>query len=132
MSTPELLPRSVWISKFALTEGVALRRATLDEDGNALLEALDHAPGKSIRMFVRACYVHSSFEAAVRRADDLRKKRIASLRRQIARLEALSFSDICAAPDVDAFKLADGADGSPGEIIPGVAVATTLGGEEPC
>jgi hypothetical protein len=106
VSVVEVLPRSVWITKFVLTDGIALNTATLDEDGNAFVEV----PGRSVRMFVRACDVHRSFAAALARAEDLRDKRVASLRKQIAKLEAMRFHDVTA-PD----PLADPAAPSGGE-----------------
>lgn len=74
----------IWNSKYALTKGV------IEQDGEdvgdslvkvGLLQYL-HGEGKEW---------HRTKESAVQRAEVMRKEKIASVRKQLARLEALRF-----------------------------------------
>lgn len=78
---------TVWISKYALTKGIfQLEVKSTSEDGNAVYgkgwEDAYHGKGKEW---------HETKEQAVIRAEEMRKKKIASLQKQISRLEKLKF-----------------------------------------
>lgn len=79
--------QKVWLSKYALTEDV--------EETAIQSDCID---GQYIRVEARkyGIYkigrdVHTSREDAVKAADAMRKKKIASLQKQIKKLEALKF-----------------------------------------
>lgn len=74
----------VWITKYALTDGI--REATCEIDGdmacrreNMFLQCF-HGEGKEW---------HRTLESAQRKAEEMRTAKIASLRKQIAKLEGL-------------------------------------------
>jgi hypothetical protein len=74
----------IWNSKYALTEGLIEQDG--EEAGNSMVEVGPmqylHGEGKEW---------HRTREAAVARAEAMRKAKIASVRKQLARLEALRF-----------------------------------------
>ena len=77
----------IWNSKYALTEGL------LEQDGEEVGDSIVR-----IGMQMSTQYLHGegkewhrTREAAVARAEAMRKAKIASLRKQLARLEAMSF-----------------------------------------
>jgi hypothetical protein len=78
----------VWISKYALSEGIKEAEDSYDSGGyvHVLL------PGAAFRQ----CYkfgtdAHLTREAALAAAESMRTKKIASLKKRIAKLEALRF-----------------------------------------
>ncbi len=79
--------QKVWLSKYALTEGI--------EETAAQSECIDD---QYIKVEARQWYiyklgrdVHLSREGAAKEAEAMRKKKIASLQKQIQKLEALKF-----------------------------------------
>ncbi len=75
-----------WVTKYALTAGI------LEVDAERCTDRMISvdAPGN-----YTSCYHgddwHDTREAAVARAEEMRKKKIASLKKQLAKLEALKF-----------------------------------------
>jgi len=80
-------PKTVWVTKYALTEGVkecdVLR---MDADGYARIR---WDTGFTKPVFLRDYRV--SRKAALIRANEMKAAKIASLKRQIEKLEALEF-----------------------------------------
>jgi hypothetical protein len=80
----------VWITKYALTTGIT------EAEANTCSSSTD---GRMIEVPSKLCYAsyfhrpdwHETKEAAIARAEVMRKKKLASLKKQISRLEALSF-----------------------------------------
>jgi predicted sulfurtransferase len=80
------LKHTVWLSKYALSGGIAEYQAEI-RDGMAY-------PGKpfmSCTSFKMGVDAHNTREAAVMAAEAAAKKKIASLRKQIAKLETTAF-----------------------------------------
>ena len=77
----------VWISKYALTDGIK-------EFGNLELyispDNLRYARS-DMHFFRLGKDAHETHEAAIAAAESMRKRKIASVRKQLQRLEALSF-----------------------------------------
>lgn len=76
-----------WISKYALTKGVYEAEGKLCGDPDET--KYFHAGFIFERMHVNA---HETREDAITAAEAMRKRKIASLRKQIARLEKLTFT----------------------------------------
>lgn len=76
----------VWITKYALTQGIFEQKAELCEEGMIEVKAEHttyyHGEGKDW---------HRTKESAVKRAEEMRQKKIASLKKQIERLEEMRF-----------------------------------------
>lgn len=80
----------VWITKYALTTGITEADAEICSSSTE---------GRMIEVPSKLCYGsyfhrpdwHETREAAVNRAEVMRQKKLASLKKQISRLEALSF-----------------------------------------
>lgn len=75
----------VWITRYALSEGISEKEVVLSEGSpNMVLErpsfAHYHKPDW-----------HETKESAIERAEQMRIKKIASLKKQIAKLEKLDF-----------------------------------------
>jgi len=78
--------QTVWLSKYALSGGIAEYQAEI-RDGRAY-------PGKpfmSFTSFQLGREAHETKEAAIAAAEEARKKKIAALKKQIAKLEAMTF-----------------------------------------
>lgn len=77
----------VWITKYALTSGIKemeVRQSEYNPDtvwGNALFDCY-HGEGREW---------HKTYEAALVRAEEMRKKKIVSLTKQIHKLENMRF-----------------------------------------
>lgn len=79
----------VWITKYALTQGIFTRDVEKAREypglvtvkGSALWDSY-HGEGKEW---------HRTRESAVKRAEQMRDKKIASLEKQLARIKGLSF-----------------------------------------
>ncbi len=77
-------PKTVWVTEWALESGVEeCRVAHIYDDGSLDLEE-GCAPAL-------AEHCHPTREAALTRANEMRAAKIASLKRQIEKLEALEF-----------------------------------------
>lgn len=78
--------KTVWLSKYALSSGIAEHQAEI-KNGKAF-------PGKPFMDFYgfqMGKDAHETKEAAIAVAEDARKKKIAALKKQIAKLEAMTF-----------------------------------------
>lgn len=75
----------VWITKYALTRGIQEVEAEHRGDDVVLPK------GDGFWGVIAKPHWHESREAAVARAEEMRRKRIETLRKQIARLEKLMF-----------------------------------------
>ena len=79
--------KSYWLSKYALSEGVqACDGVELDTNDQTIKLA-----GYGWNYFKLGRDVHESESAAKKAAEDMRLKKIASLKKQIAKLEKMSF-----------------------------------------
>ena len=81
--------QKLWCSKYALTRGIEEVIATSESKkyGNGV----DITIEKSLGLFYVGEYVHNLREDAVAKAETARIKKIASLRKQIAKLEKMVF-----------------------------------------
>ncbi len=81
----------VWITKYALTSGIEVFDVVVHENEDMVAYGNvgygdQYAHGKDW---------HRTYEDAVERAKEMRDQKIKSLRKSIAKLEKLSFSDNC-------------------------------------
>lgn len=76
----------MWLSKYALSGGIAQYQAEVRDD-----MAFPGKPFMSYTGFKMGVDAHDTREAAVAAADVARKKKVASLKKQIAKLEATTF-----------------------------------------
>lgn len=76
----------VWISKYALSGGITEHMAEIRG-----AEAFPGAPFMSFISFTLGKDAHLTREEAVTVAEALRKKKLASMKKQMAKLEAMSF-----------------------------------------
>lgn len=77
----------VWITKYALTTGIFEMTAEITEHGSAYdmhssFPTYYHGEGKEW---------HKTKESAIARAEEMRQKKIASLKKQIEKLEGIKF-----------------------------------------
>lgn len=77
----------VWITKYALTTGIFEMTAEITEHGSAYdmhssFPTYYHGEGKEW---------HKTKESAIARAEEMRHKKIASLKKQIEKLEGMKF-----------------------------------------
>lgn len=77
--------QEVWLSKYALSAGITKEISESSDEKWIRLK------GRNWFLFVAAEEVHATKEAAVAAAEAMRKKKLASLRKQIAKLEAMKF-----------------------------------------
>lgn len=76
-----------WISRWALSGGISKKECGKPtDDGYVMLS-------EAWAYLKLGCDAHESFEEARAAAEKMRLKRIASLKKQIARLEGLDFSE---------------------------------------
>jgi hypothetical protein len=88
---------TVWITQYALTVGIERRQA--EASGTAETMVCVFQPGWTVRRYVHAPYWHLSLEAAVAHAEQMRKKKIASLEKSLARLRTLKFGTPTGRPE---------------------------------
>lgn len=74
----------IWISQYALSEGVIETEGETREISMVRLNSGRYVYGEGRNW-------HRTREGAVARAEEMRKKKISSLRKQLERLEALCF-----------------------------------------
>lgn len=79
----------VFITKYALTKGIIEKEADIHSFRDGSKFAYVRGEFIGYKMTVDAFY---DYESAIQRAEEMRKKRIASLKRQIEKLEKLSFN----------------------------------------
>lgn len=79
----------IWITKYALTQGILEREATVPQDpryaGRMAVVGMSYFHGDEW---------HRTPEAAKAQAELMRQKKIKSMERQIAKLKALTFLDL--------------------------------------
>lgn len=80
------MKKTVWISKYALSSGIAEHKAEI-RDG----KAYPGAPFMSFTSFTLGKDAHETREAAIATAKISCKKKVAALKKQIAKLEATTF-----------------------------------------
>ena len=82
---------TAWITKYALTSGIQKVSGTVHHDTNNTLLSY---PGnhRSVIHYVWHKAWHRTPEAALARAEEMRKKKIAGLKKSIAKLEVIKFS----------------------------------------
>jgi hypothetical protein len=78
----------VWITQYALTTGIQEFEAEITATCPTMIEV----PAQKYAPYYHKPYWHTSREEAVTHAEELRKKKLASLRRTIAKLESLNFA----------------------------------------
>jgi len=85
----------VWITKYALTDGIVLVEAETTHSA----DMITYRPGSWGKQYAHGegREWHRTPESALKRAEEMRTKKIASLRKSIAKLEAMKFE----APDAD-------------------------------
>jgi len=79
----------IWISKYALSMGITEHECEPPEDGRVYVY-----PGQPFASFISFAFgleAHATPEEAAKAAEAGRLKKIAALRKQIAKLEKLSF-----------------------------------------
>lgn len=76
----------IWLTKHALTEGIKEAEGEVDSHCRTMV-----CYGPKSALFAHGKDWHINRDAAVKRAEEMRKKRIASLRKQIEKLEAMDF-----------------------------------------
>lgn len=82
-------PTTLWVTRSALTAGIHERKLiTISAEHYAYVEA-PGAPPYGLQCGPKDW--HPTREAALSRAEEMRAAKIASLKRQIAKLEALTF-----------------------------------------
>lgn len=74
----------IWISKYALTEGLIEKEAV--DVGDSMMQV-----GTMQYLFGEGREWHRTRESAAARAEVMRKAKIVSMRKQLARLEAMRF-----------------------------------------
>lgn len=84
-------PKTVWVTKYALTRGVVERPVHSSVAHGAAMNVTMDERGWGKRDFLAVDEWHPTREAALARAEEMRAAKIASLKRQIAKLEALEF-----------------------------------------
>lgn len=80
------MSKTYFLSKYALSDGVQAFKGEAGDDGRVNLEGFS-----SWVSFALGRDVHETEQEAIKAADMARVKKIASLRKQIARLEAETF-----------------------------------------
>lgn len=79
----------IFITKYALTKGIIEKEADIHSFRDGSKFAYVRGEFIGYKMTVDAFY---NYESAIQRAEEVRKKRIASLKKQIEKLEKLSFN----------------------------------------
>lgn len=83
----------VYVTKYALTTGIQeLEAETTSVEGMICIPA-DRSKGWTLKQLFhgQGREWHTDREAAIARADEMRKAKIASVKRQLAKLEAMTF-----------------------------------------
>lgn len=83
-------PITAWVTKHALTSGIAEVQAVVCRGvSNDMISW--RGSEKSLQSYAHGTEWHRTRAAAVEHANNMRRRRIESLRKQIARLEAMKF-----------------------------------------
>lgn len=83
------VPKTVWVTKYALTRGIAECEIVDAPDWTSVVWVI--WPGEPYQTSTTTMERHPTREAALTRANEMKAAKIASLKRQIERLEALVF-----------------------------------------
>lgn len=75
----------VWITKYALTKGI-LEKEVEDCGDGMIKEKESHFP-----TYYHGTEWHSEKQSAIEKAEEMRKKKIASLKKQMEKLERMKF-----------------------------------------
>lgn len=81
------MPQKIWISKYALTGGIKECVADVGEDG----KVFPGAPFASFTYFIVGKDAHLSRDEAVQAARAMAMKKATSLKKQITKLETMTF-----------------------------------------
>ena len=79
----------VWVSKYALTKGIIKVLATKCVSDDSWRKCTLHEGGFPV--YLKEGSWHSSPEEAITKAEQMRKNRLASLKKQMKKLEELKF-----------------------------------------
>lgn len=80
----------VWITKYALTKGIIEEEAEICLDHNGVPYKTNMIDTKNYGTFHYEEW-HKTKEQAIKMAEDMRKKKIESLKKQITKLEKMKF-----------------------------------------
>jgi len=83
-----------WLTKKALTQGIACVRAQIESDWPRIVVYRLLGSSMDEYAYGEGRDWHRTKEGAIARAEVMRKAKIASLKRQIAKLEKLNFEDM--------------------------------------
>ena len=78
-----------WVTKYALTHGILTAESEVSGQSPDMIRFFWGEP--SGMLYVHGGDWHRTEEAAIQRAEEMRTRKIASLRKQIAKLEAMTF-----------------------------------------
>lgn len=82
---------TAWVTKYALTTGIQKVSGTVcHETSSTMLRYSD--PANGFKEFVHGNDWHRTPKAALARAEEMRKAKIASLKKSLAKLESMIFS----------------------------------------
>ena len=79
-----------WVTRYALTEGIWQGEAVVSE--NEVKTIIFYRADGTGQLYIHGADWHRTEEAATKRAEEMRTRKIGSLRKQIAKLEALTFA----------------------------------------
>ena len=77
-----------WLTKHALTSGIEVVDAEVFEDG----QRISYTKPRCFLEFAHGKDWHRTPAAALARAEEMRKTKIASMRKRIAKIEAMTFN----------------------------------------
>jgi hypothetical protein len=80
----------VYITKYALTTGIEIANGEVCEDTSTNMISVESEAGYSNRYFHGLDW-HRTLEAALKRANQMRAAKIASLKKKIVKLENMTF-----------------------------------------
>ena len=78
----------VWISKYALTTGIFERQVKVCDGNPDMVETM---MDKSFQSYFHVGEWHTTKAEAILKAEDMRQRKIASLKKQLAKLETMTF-----------------------------------------
>jgi len=85
---------TVWITKYALTHGIFAKKVLISETDNNIIEIIKDEPLYSWAQYQyhkEGKEWHRTKEAAIKKAEELRDRKIKSLERQIEKLKNMKF-----------------------------------------
>lgn len=78
-----------WLTRYALTDGIWIGEADAYAESPNMIAF--YPDGRAEHFYVHGNDWHRTKAAAIQRAEEMRTRKIASLRKQIAKLEAMTF-----------------------------------------